>query len=250
MSAASAIETVACLGSSTTAARGTYNWIAELQRRPGNQRFRFVNLGVGGDLSENALRRADRVIALQPDRIIVLIGTNDILASVFPNFWRAIRVWKRPSDEPTPVVFERNLERLTVSLRRQTKAVVGLCSLAAVGEDPHSTDPVQCRLNVLFAEYGAIVRDIAGRSGCYYIPFYECFQQQLEAARATKPFSRFSFRSFYRDYLVREIILGRSFDEISRINGWKFHIDGVHLNTDGGTTLVEGVQQFLDWAPG
>lgn len=44
-------ETVACLGSSTTASRGTYKWIDELEKRPRNSRFRFVNLGVGGDLN-------------------------------------------------------------------------------------------------------------------------------------------------------------------------------------------------------
>jgi hypothetical protein len=51
------VETVACLGSSTTASRGTYKWIDELERRPQNGRFRFLNFGVGGDLSFNADRR-------------------------------------------------------------------------------------------------------------------------------------------------------------------------------------------------
>jgi hypothetical protein len=63
---------------------------------------------------------------------------------------------------------------------------------------------------------------------------------------AAKPFSRFSFASLYRDYLIREMILRQSFDEISRINGWQFHIDGIHLNTRGGRILTETVQQFLD----
>jgi hypothetical protein len=40
-------ETVVCVGSSTTASRGTYKWIDELEKRPHNKRFRFVNLGVG-----------------------------------------------------------------------------------------------------------------------------------------------------------------------------------------------------------
>src|SRR5271170_2736908 len=74
-------ETVVCLGSSTTASRGTYKWIDELKKRPQNKRFRFVNLGVGGDLSFNTVGLLDRVVALQPDRVIVLIGTNDIMAT-------------------------------------------------------------------------------------------------------------------------------------------------------------------------
>lgn len=45
------------------------------------------------------------------------------------------------------------------------------------------------------------------------------------------------------------MILRRSFDEISRSNGWEFHIDGIHLNTRGGRILAEAVQRFLD-SPG
>jgi lysophospholipase L1-like esterase len=118
-----------------------------------------------------------------------------------------------------------------------------------VGEDLHSIDPVQSRLNDLCAAYNGVIRDVALREGTYYVPFYESFYDQLVRSRATKPFTRFSLPSFYRDYLFREMILRRSFDEISRINGWKFHIDGIHLNTRGGRILTEAVQEFLD-SPG
>jgi lysophospholipase L1-like esterase len=243
------IETVACVGSSTTASRGTYGWIAELESRPQNSRFRFVNLGVGGDLSFNIIWRLRRVIATQPDRVIILIGTNDILASVFPNFRRIIRVWKGLPQEPTVQRFEENLALITRRLRQDTNTRIALSSLAPVGEDPHSIDPVQSRLNDLCAAYNGVIRDVSSREGTTYIPFYESFQDQLVHSQAAKPFTRFSLPLFYRDYLLREMILRRSFDEISKINGWEFHIDGIHLNTRGGRILTEAVQQFLD-SPG
>ena len=239
-------EVVACVGSSTTASKGTYPWIAELARRPQNGRFRFVNLGVGGDLSFDVVRRLPRVIDIRPDRVIVLIGTNDILASVFPNFRRAVRVWKGLPHEPTVQRFRDNLHLITRRLRRETSAKIALSSLAPAGEDPHSVDPVQSRLNELFAGYADVIREVSWREGTDYIAFHEAFREQLECARTSKPFTRFSFGSFYRDYLVREMILRRSFDEISRMNGWEFHIDGVHLNTRGGRILTEVVQRFLD----
>lgn len=243
------IETVACVGSSTTASKGTYQWIAELESRPQNSRFRFVNLGVGGDLSFNIVRRLRRVIDTQPDRVIILIGTNDILASVFPSFRRIARVWKGLPAEPTAQRFEANLELITRRLRQDTNARIALSSLAPVGEDPHSIDPVQSRLNDLCAAYNGVIRDVSAREGTDYIPFYESFRDQLVGSRAAKPFTRFSFPSFYRDYLLREMILRRSFDEISQINGWEFHIDGIHLNTRGGRILTKAVQRFLD-SPG
>jgi lysophospholipase L1-like esterase len=242
-------ETVACLGSSTTAAKGTYNWIAALHRRPQNTRFRFANFGVGGDLSFNTVQRVDSALRLRPKRAIVLVGTNDILASVFPNFRRIVRVWKRPPGDPSPAALGHNLATTVAKLRQDGTLTIGLTSLAVVGEDPHSSDPVQSRLNELFAVYNGVIRDLAASEGVHYIPFYESFEDALHHAQTAKPFTRFSFPAFYRDYLVRELILRRSFDEISRLNGWSFHIDGIHLNTRGGEILTEVVQRFLDSPP-
>jgi len=242
----SAPETIACLGSSTTAAKGTYDWIDELADRPQNRRFRFVNFGVGGDLSVNIAKRLDPVVRVAPDRVIVLIGANDILATVFPNFRRFTRAWKRISEEPSPAHFKDNLELIARRLQQETPATIALSSLSPVGEAPRSDDAVQARLNELVAAYNRIIADVSHSTGAYYIPLYERFRDQLDRSAVAKPFTRFSFAAFYRDYLFREMILRRSFDEISQRNGWEFHIDGIHLNTRGGRILTEVVQQFLD----
>jgi lysophospholipase L1-like esterase len=239
-------EIVACLGSSTTAAKGTYKWIDELTRRPKNGRFRFINFGVGGDQSFDITRRLDPVLRVAPDRVIVLIGTNDILASVFPNFRRFTRVWKRASQDPSPAHFKDNLELITQRLQHATGARIALSSLAPVGEALQSNDAVQSRLNDLIAVYNGIIADVSDSKGAHYIPFYERFRDQLARSATVKPFTQFSFAAFYRDYLFREMILGRSFDQIAQSNGWEFHVDGIHLNTRGGRILTEAVQQFLD----
>ncbi|HEY2086102.1 MAG TPA: SGNH/GDSL hydrolase family protein [Mycobacterium sp.] len=243
---ARAVETISCLGSSTTASKGTYKWIDELVKRPQNSRFRFVNFGVGGDLSFNTVGVLDRVIALRPERVIILIGTNDIMASVFPNFRRFARVAKRLAEVPSPARFEENLNFIVHKLQRGINARIGLSSLAPLGEDPNSRHPVQARLNELIATYNGIIRNVASTQPVDYIPFWESFEDRLVHAGTAKPFTHFSFASFYRDYLFREMILRQSFDQISRVNGWQFHIDGIHLNTNGGRILTEAVQQFLD----
>lgn len=191
------IETVACVGSSATASKGTYRWIAELESRPRNGRFRFVNLGVGGDLSFNIVRRLPRVIAIQPDRVIILIGTNDILASVFPNFRRVVRLWKGReglSDEPTPQRFRDNLSLIAQKLRQETDARIALSSLAPVGEDPHSVDPVQSRLNDLYAAYNDAIREVSSRERTDYIGFYEAFGTSWKARRPPNPLPASPFR--------------------------------------------------------
>jgi lysophospholipase L1-like esterase len=239
-------EIVACVGSSSTAARGTYDWIAELGKRPRNERFSFVNFGVGGDLSHNVLRRLDEVAAAKPDRVIVLIGSNDILATVFPNFRRFARLFKGLSGEPSPECFRQNLEHVVIGLRERTTATIALSSLGPVGEDLGSSDPAQRRLNELFAEYRDIIREVSTAQETRYLAFYEAFSEHLGRSRTTKSLRRLSFPRLYRDYLFREGIQRRSFDDISRRNGWAFHIDGIHLNSRGGAILVDVVQQFLD----
>src|SRR5206468_4591473 len=170
-----------------------YRWIDELEKRPQNSRFQFVNFGVGGDLSLNAVRRLDRVIARRPDRVIVLIGANDIMATVFPNHRRFVRIVKRVSEEPSPARFEENLAVIVRRLQREANARVGLSSLAPVGEEPCSSHPVQSRLNDLIVTYNGIIREAASISSADYIPFYEAFQQRLAHTTRTKPFTRSSF---------------------------------------------------------
>lgn len=55
----------------------------------------------------------------------------------------------------------------------------------------------------------------------------------------------FKILPFYRD-IFRQYVLGKSNDEIGQLNGWKFHRDGIHLNSAGGKLLADLVQDFLD----
>jgi hypothetical protein len=41
-------------------------------------------------------------------------------------------------------------------------------------------------------------------------------------------------------------VLRRSSDEIAQANGWRFDVDGVHLNRRRGMILANLVQEFLD----
>lgn len=236
---------VACLGSSTTAAKGTFNWIKELEKRPQNQKFHFINLGVGGDLSYNALERVSSVVSVNPDKVIIIIGSNDILAMVFKNVSRFFTGWKHLSEKPSPEWFQKNLQQIVIQLKQETSAEIALSSLAEVGEDPNSSHPVQKELNRLYKEFSYLIKEVSQKEKVSYMPLYEEFHRQI-VANPGRAFTNFSFLSFYRDYVFREFVLRKSYDEIAQMNGWKFHIDGVHLNTRGGMILADLVQKFLD----
>jgi lysophospholipase L1-like esterase len=236
--------TVTCFGASITAAKGSFDWIAVLQSRPQNRRFRFINLGVGGDPAYSGLKRLPDVIATHPGVVIVAFGWNDIVTSVFKNARRYLGGWKGLPREPTADWFKSNLQEIICGLKEQTTARIGLCSLSEMGEAPNSNDPVQRELRERFKRYSAIIKEIAERENVYYIPLYERMHDEIVASPG-KAFTAFRFRTMYHD-AFRQYVQRKSLDEISQINGWQFHVDGLHLNTRGGMILTDLVQNFLD----
>ncbi len=239
---------VACLGSSTTASKGTFKWIEELKKRPQNKRFGFVNLGVGGDTAYNALQRLPCVVSTHPNIVLILIGSNDVLALVFKNLKRFFNGWKSIPGELSPEGFSQNIREIISRLKKETSAKIAIISLAQIGEDSKSTNPVQKELNMRINQYNQIIKETARTEGISYIPFYEKLHEQITAS-PSRAFTKFRILSFYRDYLLREFILRWSFDKIAEKNGYRFHIDGIHLNTRGGMILTEVVQEFLNTVP-
>ncbi len=235
---------VACLGASITEAKGSFDWIAELEQRPRNRGFRFHRFGVGGDLAYNALERLPQVIACRPEKVVILIGHNDIMTLVSRRIRRIFRVWKHLPCKPSPEWYRDNLRTIVRRLKSETSAEIGICSLFPIGEDPESTDLLQRELNGRVAEYGAIIRKVAREEGVDYLPAYERMHEQIVASPG-RAMTSLRLLTFYRD-AFRRFVFGWTLDDIAARNGWRFHTDGIHLNSRGGMMLAELVQQFLD----
>jgi lysophospholipase L1-like esterase len=238
---------VACLGASSTAGKGqAFDWIGELRGRPRNAHVRFVNLGVGGDFAGDALRRVPQVLACRPDQIIVWVGGNDVLAALSRHFYRAARFLLRKSvpRPPSPEAYRDALQATARALRSGSAARLALCSLSPIGEAPNATQSFQAALNRRVAEYSGIVAAIARAEDAAYIPIYEALSVQIRKAPG-RAFTGFRFFPFYRD-AFRTMVLRESVDTIGRRNGWRFHSDGMHLNSRGGMIVADLVQEFID----
>jgi lysophospholipase L1-like esterase len=236
---------VACLGSSSTAGKGqAFNWIDELKQRPRNKRFRFHNFGIGGDLAYNALQRLPDVLACRPQKAVVWVGGNDVLALVSKKVGRFFRISKHLPMEPSPEWFQSNIRTIARGLKAETSATIALCSLPPIGEDPASVDPFQNELNRRIEEYGAIIKAVAEEVEVDYLAIHEAMLAQIRASPG-RAFTGFRFLPFYRD-AFRVLVLRKTPDEIAQTNGWSFHSDGVHLNSRGGIIAANLVQEFID----
>jgi lysophospholipase L1-like esterase len=237
-------ETVACLGSSSTAGKGqAFDWIGELARRPRNARFDFHNFGVGGDLAYDTLKRAHTVLAVRPERVIVWVGGNDALAMVSRKARRLFRMMKFAARRSREVQFNECLRALVHRIK-SNGARVALCSLAPIGEAPTSNQLFQAALNSAVRNLSAGIKRVAGDEAVDYIPIFEAFQAAIEAEPG-RAFTEFRLLPLYRD-AFRIMVLRMSADDVARLNGWRFHSDGIHLDRRGGIIAAELIQAYLD----
>jgi lysophospholipase L1-like esterase len=236
---------VACLGSSSTAGKGqAFNWIEALQKRLGQERFVLCNFGVGGDLAYNALQRLPDVIGSNPGKIVVLIGANDVLGLVSAKVRKFYRVAKRLPRDPSPEWFRANLHAIAKGIKKSTAVDFALCSLAPIGEDLDSMNPFQRELNLQIRRFSTIIQEVAADENIDYIGVYEAFVAQMKDSQR-RAFSEFRFLPFYRD-AFHTLVLRKSPDEVSRMNGWVFHTDGIHLNSRGGLIVADLVGTFIE----
>jgi hypothetical protein len=178
-------KVVACLGASSTAARGPYDWIHDLEQRPGNSSFRFYRFAAGGDLAYNAVQRLPQVFACHPDYVIVLIGGNDVMASIPKKsmYYRVVLgLTKHLPRRPSLEWYRESMQAIVHGLKNNTSAHIALCSSQPWGEDPGFTDPYQGELNRRFAKYNKALKDIASTEGVGYLPFYERMEELIIAS--------------------------------------------------------------------
>ena len=230
---------VACLGASVTEGTVSYNWVRLLGRKLGGDAAVF-NGGKNGDLAWNLLKRLTPAIEFDPTHIVILVGSNDVMATMDPINGFLYRVWKRLPRNPSLKWYRECLEAIVQRLKKETNARVFLCSLPLLGEDLHS------RSNVTVDSYNAEVRSIAAALGVGYIPVHEILRAELEKSASvdTRHSYTGSARLMYKAILQRKFFR-RSWDDIAQGNGFVLSTDGIHLNSRAGELVEQAVESAL-----
>jgi lysophospholipase L1-like esterase len=238
------MKTVVCFGASLTAGTVSFDYVELLRERPDLAGFRFVNEGMNGDLAWNGLQRIERVIAERPDFVSILIGTNDVNATLSErNRLRYVTFNKLPVEQPTAAWYEENLRAIVTRLQHETTARLALLTLAPIGEELEHEAIRQVEV------YNEAVARVAREKDVPCLPLYErmvAYLREHEADRATLP-----PRLAYRDGLhnVGNALAlhasGLSWDEVSRRNGLLLSTDGLHLNSRGGRIIADLIAGWL-----
>jgi acyl-CoA thioesterase I len=233
-------KVVVCIGDSITHGRVGCNYVDILVQRLGGKGYRIVNAGINSELAYNVTRRLDEIISCKPDYVTVLIGTNDANASISKkNGERAMSGMKLPQI-PTKAWYRENLEKICIELRKRTKAKIAIISLPPISEEPNSLAFTRAK------EYSAIIKDVAERQNLVYLPLNEMMTLYLQQYNS-KPLLQYNenWRLAMYKGIAQHILLGKSYDDISRSNGFILLIDLVHLNCTGSGLVSDIIENFI-----
>jgi lysophospholipase L1-like esterase len=230
---------VVCLGASMVRGRVSYNFVNLLDQRMAEDGFQFINAGVAGDQAYNVLVRLDSVIDYQPDFIIILVGTNDVTATISPALARISRLTRRFPQPPSTEFYKYNMLRIINMLKEKTSAKIALVSLPVLGED------LESMANHLIKDYNALLKDTADETQVDYLPVYKRQEKYLREVQqgSGRPYESGAMLSIKA--LVRHYLLRQSLDEISRKHHFSLLTDGIHMNSRGAAFIADEIESFL-----
>lgn len=228
---------VVCAGDSLTHGAVSADWVGMLRKRMPDAEF--VNAGVNSELAWNLHKRLDPIVALDPDFVTILIGTNDVNATFgFRASLPYLTLQKLP-ERPTAPFYREMLTLIVRRLKADTRARLALVSLPPIGEDPGHYAFLRSE------EYSAIVRELARAEGTAYLPLRERMLAYLEGLPKTQSLRFEDFSRAGQGALWSHAMLGKSWDEIGAANGFHLLVDGLHLNTHAAAMMADLAEGFI-----
>lgn len=227
---------VVVAGASIVRGRASVDFVEMLRhRRPDRV---FVNAGVNGNVAWELLERLDDVMACRPSEVVILVGTNDVQATLSADAAAKVRRAKGLPEDPSLGFYARCMTDIVRRLRDQGCAVA-LCSLPPIGQDLLS--PV----NVRVAEANDVLAAVAAATEASYLGVHERLVDLLAAQGSTSgPGWTGSWLPGVRS-LVEHFALGRSYDSIALAQGWLLSPDGVHMDSTGAGIIADVVEEWL-----
>jgi lysophospholipase L1-like esterase len=230
--------TLVCFGDSITHGNVSYNWVKYLRQKL--PYLNIYNAGMNADLSHTLLLRMDDIILCRPDFITILIGTNDVNATLSEkNLQRYISRGKiMPKEEANLKSYLDNYENIISRLKSTTSAQIALVTLPLISED------LLFEGNYITQLYNNEIKTLSEK---HQIELLDFRQKQLELL-PKKSYNNFWSYKKSRIMMNCSIFIRYTFHVSWNFNSKMFSNytspDNIHLNETSGNLLLSLV---LEW---
>lgn len=233
-------KVVVCFGDSNTHGNVSYNWVNDLSCQLAD--YQVFNAGINSDLTYTLLCRIDDVIACKPNFITILIGTNDINATMGKVMEKRYQDLGRISKETSPNFedFKKNYVGIIRQLKAKTQAKIAVMSLPVMGED------LTHEANQKADKYSEFVKQLATNEQLIYLPVRE---KQKEFLQKNPQPLKHTFEDTYKLLnfsVISYYLLGKSWDEITTKHGFQLTPDNLHQNSIAGGMIRDLVKGAIE----
>ncbi len=228
---------VACVGDSLTVGQFSADWVGMLADRLGPHGYEFVNAGVNGNLAWNVRQRLDEVIACDPDVVTLLVGSNDVLATLSPAHEARYRRYQRLPERPTLEWYDENVARILDRLATETRARLVVLDLPVLGEALDS-EP-----NRRVERYNAVLRERCEQRRVPCLPLHRRLAALLPRDHRAPAWSGSNGPMFAA--AARRLLLRQDWNTISAAQGLRLLTDHIHLNETAAALVADLVSDAL-----
>jgi len=230
---------IACIGDSLTHGNIGDCWVENLRREFPEDTF--LNEGINGDVVWQVQQRIKPILACKPDMVLLMIGSNDAMASFDKDSGKRYKRNNKLPEIPTFKSYQKLLPELIDSFSDLSK--IALCTIPPVGENKDSA------INNHVKKYNKFIELTAKNKNITLLPVSKLLWDDLSIRT-------YPFKSDYdpnpnpiirRIYggLVHHYIFKKSWDDVANSRGQWLLFDQIHLGERGAKIVFNIAKKYI-----
>ena len=251
-----------CIGDSLTHGSVSVNWVSKLSRRLGDS-YTVLNAGKNCETAAAVRARLEEIVAVRPAAITLMIGTNDLIGSLYPTSagWMYQKVWWAQKTVPSLDGYARELEAIVHELDNRLEEFG--TQIAVLSPPPLGEGGPTGRAWKEGEKVATICSDVCKQSSerVSYIPLYNMVKNEMVDTLSAPPSlpegqqqlvdeysCEFSFKEAIPLTSIMvpwRLLLGHRFDKIREANGYKYTIDSIHFGQEFSDVVEKAVTSWI-----
>ncbi len=230
---------IACIGDSLTHGNIGECWVERLRNEYPEDTV--LNEGINGDVAWQVNNRIESIVNCSPDIIILMIGSNDAMASFNKKSGERYKSNNKLPEIPTFKSYKKLLPKLLDRLNGTSK--IAICTLPPIGEN------IDSAINVHIRKFNDFIELTANNKNINLIPVSKLLWDDLSKRtyHVKSDYDPNSLPIIRRIYggMIHHYIFKKPWDEIAKSRGQWLLFDQIHLGERAAKILFKATKKYI-----